>query len=220
MSERPESPYKGLAAFADSQLDALLFFGRERERDTIIANLLASKLTVLYGQSGVGKSSLLRAGVAQKLREMSGGTVVVHDSWADDPVSSLTSTIADASPGLGPTAGLVDAVAAAAQSSGEVFLLLDQFEEYFLYHGAEGPLSLELPDLLHRAGLRISVLIALRDDALSELDAFTDRVSGLFANMLRLDRLDREAARAAIVGPLERYSELAGGRYRAQPQLV
>jgi hypothetical protein len=28
----PVSPFKGLAAFEDSELDALFFFGRERER--------------------------------------------------------------------------------------------------------------------------------------------------------------------------------------------
>ena len=66
MTELPRSPYKGLAAFGDSELDALLFFGREREREAIVANLLASRLTVLYGPSGVGKSSLLSAGVAQR----------------------------------------------------------------------------------------------------------------------------------------------------------
>ena len=60
----PASPYKGLAAFEDSDLDALLFFGREREQEIIAANLLAYRLTVLYGASGVGKSSVLRAGVA------------------------------------------------------------------------------------------------------------------------------------------------------------
>ena len=27
----PDSPYKGLVPFEDSELDALLFFGRERE---------------------------------------------------------------------------------------------------------------------------------------------------------------------------------------------
>src|SRR5207249_2957150 len=45
----PVSPYKGLAPFEDSELDALLFFGRERECEVIVANLLAAKLTVLYG---------------------------------------------------------------------------------------------------------------------------------------------------------------------------
>jgi hypothetical protein len=46
-SATPASPYKGLAAFADSELDALFFFGREREREVIVANMLASRLTIL-----------------------------------------------------------------------------------------------------------------------------------------------------------------------------
>ena len=62
------SPYKGLAPFEDSEQDALFFFGREREREVIVANLQASRLTVLYGSSGVGKTSLLGAGVARELR--------------------------------------------------------------------------------------------------------------------------------------------------------
>ena len=214
----PDSPYKGLAAFADSAGDAALFFGREGERETIVANLLADRVTVLYGPSGVGKSSLLRAGVAQQLRHLGDAIVVVHDSWTDDPVAGLVAAIAEAVPGLGPTAGLADAVAAA--NGEELFLLLDQFEEYFLYHGTDGPLRVELPELLRRRGLRVNVLIALRDDALSELDAFTDRLPALFANLLRLDRLDRNAAREAIVSPLARYSALAGVEYRAEPELV
>jgi putative ribosome biogenesis GTPase RsgA len=64
----PVSPFKGLAAFADSDLDALFFFGREREREVLVANMMASRLTVLYGESGVGKSSLLAAGVVRALR--------------------------------------------------------------------------------------------------------------------------------------------------------
>src|SRR5206468_1134727 len=125
----PQSPYKGLASFEDSELDALLFFGREREI----------------------------AGVA------------------------------------------------AAQQNGELHLLLDNFEEYMLYHGVEGPLSAALPELQRRPGLRVNVLLALRDDALAELDEFAGRIPDLFSNLLRLDRLDRDAGRAAILGTLARY---------------
>ena len=155
MTGLPESPYKGLAAFEDSELDALLFFGREREIAAVAANVLASRLTVLYGPSGVGKSSLLGAGVARRLRTLSGAPVVVHDTWAEDPAGRLIASI-DAECGeLGATAGLVDAVAAAAHRSGELHLLLDNFEEYMLYHGLDGPLSDALPELLRRPGLQI-----------------------------------------------------------------
>ncbi|MFL5943624.1 MAG: hypothetical protein ACJ75L_10215 [Gaiellaceae bacterium] len=216
----PASPYKGLSAFEDSELDALLFFGREREVAAVAANVLASRLTVLYGPSGVGKSSLLRAGVARRLRELSGAPVVVHDSWAEDPAAGLTASVRAECGDLGPTAGLVDTVAAAAQVGGELHLLLDQFEEYVLYHGADGPLSEALPRLLRRPGLRVNVLLAVRDDALAELDEFAGRIPELFGNLLRLDRLDRPAGRAAILGPLARYSELSGEEFTAEEALV
>jgi len=216
----PQSPYKGLASFEDSELDALLFFGREREISAVAANVLANRLTVLYGPSGVGKSSLLRAGVARRLRELSGAPVVVHDAWAEDPAARLIASVHAECGELGATAGLVDTVAAAAQQGGELHLLLDNFEEYVLYHGLEGPLSESLPELLRRPGLRVNVLLALRDDALSELDEFADRIPELFSNLLRLDRLDREAGKAAILGPLARYGELAGEQFTAEEALV
>jgi WD40 repeat protein len=220
MNAIPDSPYKGLAAFEDSELDALLFFGRKREVAAVAANVLASRLTVLYGPSGVGKSSLLGAGVARRLRELSGAPVVFHDQWAEDPATRLIESVHAECGDLGATAGLVDTVAAAAQRGGELHLLLDQFEEYLLYHGVEGPLSDALPELLRRPGLRVNVLLALRDDTLAELDEFAGRVPELFGNLLRLDRLDREAGRAAILGPLSRYSELTGEEFTAEDALV
>src|SRR5438105_15098585 len=90
------SPFKGLASFQDTDLDALLFFGRERERDVVVANLMASRLTVLYGPSGVGKTSLLRAAVAHSLRAVHDAAVVVFSSWAGDPKRGLQAAIEDA----------------------------------------------------------------------------------------------------------------------------
>jgi WD40 repeat protein len=175
---RVVTPYKGLAPFEDSALDELLFFGRERETEVIVANLLAAKLTVLYGPSGVGKSSILRAAVARRLREEApDADVVVLDAWALDP------TLPD--------------------PDGEAFLILDQFEEYFLYHEAR-PLQEALPALLERPS--VHVLLALREDTLARLDAFQAQIPSVFANRLRLDHLDPSAARAAIVGPLDRWN--------------
>ncbi len=54
-------PYVGLQPFEEA--DREFFFGRERDQRIIISNLLTSPLTILYGSSGVGKSSVLMAGV-------------------------------------------------------------------------------------------------------------------------------------------------------------
>jgi hypothetical protein len=230
----PPSPYKGLAAYSDSDLDAFLFFGRERERDVIVANLVAARLTVLYGPTGVGKSSVLRAGVVHRLRELARANavrsgspehaVMLLDTWSDDPVAAVLDTVAAelGTEGSGP---LVDTLGTWTRSCDvSLYLIFDQFEEYFLYHGDAdaGPLGRELPELLGRRDLRVKVLVSLREDALAQLDGFKGRIPNLFANSLRLDRLDRLSARAAIVEPIERYNELVepGERVTAEPELV
>jgi WD40 repeat protein len=230
----PPSPYKGLSPFDDSPLDALLFFGRSRETEIVAANVLASRLTVLYGPSGVGKSSLLRAGVVRSLRTAPepAPAVVVYGSWAGDALAGLEdaarAAVADAigrEPADAP-GGPADRLAAwTAELGAELCLLLDQLEELFLYHrpetGAGGFVDL-LPELVTRPGLQVNVLLGIRDDALAQLDVFKQRLPGLFANSLRLDHLDEEAARGAIIGPLERYNELvgAGARIDIEPALV
>ena len=109
-----------------------------------------------------------------------------------------------------------------AQDGRDVYLVLDQAEEYFLYHaddGGPGSFAEALPGVL-AAPLRINVLVSLREDSLAKLDRFTGRIPGLFANTLRLDRLDRQAATAAIVGPIDRYAELTGDAVSIESKLV
>ena len=55
------SPYQGLVPY--SEADAEWFFGREEWSAVVADNLRAYRATVLYGASGVGKSSLLHAGM-------------------------------------------------------------------------------------------------------------------------------------------------------------
>lgn len=221
----PASPFKGLAAYEDTELDALLFFGRDGDTEVIAANLLSSRLTVLYGPAGVGKSSILRAGVARRVREAApDGLVVVHDSWAGDSVANLWAAVADALPGAevpGPEAPLADRLAELVGAfGGHLYLVLDQFEEVFTYGGAVA-LAEELSEVLTRPKLRINVLLALREDALSQLDVFAGRVSDVFANRLPLDRLDRNAGRAALTGPVTRLNDLLPDRsIEVEPDLV
>jgi WD40 repeat protein len=212
-----KSPYRGLAAFEDSELDALYFFGRERDSEIVVANLIASRLTVLYGPSGVGKSSLLLASVARALRALpEQPLVVVFSSWSEAPEAALALALADAA-GLEP-APLVD-VATRAQAYRDVYLMLDQAEEYFTYHGEEDGFDEALAKLVD-GPLRVNVLLSLREDTLASLDRLKGAIPNLFGNVLRLDHLDRAAGRAAIVKPLERWTELEADAVTIEADLV
>ena len=57
----------GLKAYTEEQAD--MFFGRDEEIKTLYRLIKANTLTILFGKSGTGKTSLLNAGVFPKLRE-------------------------------------------------------------------------------------------------------------------------------------------------------
>jgi WD40 repeat protein len=176
---------------------------------------------VLYGPSGVGKSSLLRAAVARSLRALpEEPLVVVFSSWSEDPNAALAEAVAEVS-GLETNASVVAALEEA-QSERDVYLVLDQAEEYFLYHADDsgpGSFAEALPAVLATLP-RVNILVSLREDSLAKLDRFAGRVPSLFGNTLRLDRLDRNAARAAVLRPAERYAELTGETVTVEPALV
>jgi WD40 repeat protein len=62
-----ENPWPGLSAFREADRD--FFQGRETETDALHRLILRERLTVLFGLSGLGKTSLLQAGVFPRLRE-------------------------------------------------------------------------------------------------------------------------------------------------------
>jgi tetratricopeptide (TPR) repeat protein len=63
----PENPYPGLQAFGEE--DQSFFFGRREKRDELLSMVRREVLTVFFGRSGLGKTSLLRAGLFPVLRE-------------------------------------------------------------------------------------------------------------------------------------------------------
>jgi len=62
-----QNPWPGLATYDETAKD--FFFGREEETEELLRLIRLSPLTVLYGKSGLGKSSLLQAGLFPKLRQ-------------------------------------------------------------------------------------------------------------------------------------------------------
>jgi WD40 repeat protein len=168
MDDEPRhSPYVGLVPYTEE--DAAWFFGREHEETIITANLRGSRLTLLYGASGVGKSSLLGAGVVPKLRALvranralpvpaSRGApapervplaVVLFREWRDPPLSPFMQTVRECIvEATGeqtlepwePGRPAAETLHAWTRRVRTVLVIFDQFEEYFLYHPHErGP---------------------------------------------------------------------------------
>src|SRR5207247_1633183 len=72
---------------------------------------------------------------------------------------------------------------------GDLYVILDQAEEYFLYHGGEnggGTFASEFPAVVNDADLRVNFILAVRDDSLAKLDAFRKRIPNVFGKYLQL----------------------------------
>ena len=225
--QRRDNPYFGLDYYEEKF--GSWFFGRETEGSKIITNLRAARLTLLHAESGVGKSSLLRAGVAWRMRKLADDSLarrgtarsipIVFSSWKDDPVLELAGAIRTA---IGPylagcaepelPADRLDAAIRAASDAANAGLLimLDQFEEYFLYRSREPTperFADELARCINRTDLRANFLIAIREDAYAGLgDLFKGRIANVYSNYLHVEYLDRASAEKAIREPLEVYN--------------
>ncbi|MGZ4251595.1 MAG: nSTAND1 domain-containing NTPase, partial [Solirubrobacteraceae bacterium] len=188
-STEQRSPFQGLGFYTED--DARWFFGRATERKIILAHLRTARLTLLYAESGVGKSSLLRAGVGARLRELATQNIdagrppkfvpLVFSAWKDDPVEDLVSEIRrqvhvlrPATNGAGPApptanGGLADAITAAGLAlDATLVIILDQFEEHFSYRlSGTRPdrLADELADCVNSPSVPANFLIAVREDA-------------------------------------------------------
>jgi WD40 repeat protein len=241
----PECPYVGLVPFDEK--DAEYFFGREHDSDLIVANLIISRLTLLYAPSGVGKTSVLQAGVLPALHhvddesyddpDVPGAAVAYVNTWSDAPLESIAKAVSTAVSHVTGADTMEDAASVPTLSIdwlrkvlresrvSTIYLILDQFEEYFLYHpmdrGEEG-LTAELGRILSTRGLPVHVLLSIREDALAGLDRFEGRVPRLFDNYLRLAHLSRTAAQAAIEGPLNHYNRVVppDQRMSIEPDLI
>jgi WD40 repeat protein len=233
-------------------LDHDYFFGRERDRETIASNLYVAPLTVLYGVSGVGKSSVLLAGVVPELRGKKRVTVIVFRYWqagfaevlkrevlaevkkraSKEKEASLLAIDASLSQqDSEEIKEVLRVLSASLRDEGEfdlsrmtlddllvgcadalnqrILLIFDQFEEYFLYHtpttGSTG-FDAEFARTVNTQEVGVNFLLAMREEELSKLDRFRARIPNLLGNLLRLENLDRKAARHAIIRPLKVYN--------------
>ena len=209
-----DCPYVGLDPFEKAY--ERFYFGREQD-SRVIADHVASRLiTVLYGPSGVGKSSILNVGLPAALRRRGKWTIVTLRDWQDPnaieqrAVEALRTALPGGMKNSQRHTRFPRQVVGALHATGQpLLLILDQFEEYFLYRD-ESLLDAEkaLGALIASRRLDIHVLIALRDDSLHFLDRLRAIVPGILETTIRLGHLNDIAAQKAIRGPVEQYNEI------------
>lgn len=205
MSSLPQSfcPYVGLAPFLEEHQD--YYFGRELDAATLADNVVAAPLTVLYGSSGTGKTSLINVGLPRAIEGLHRNVqLITFRNWqSEDFLALLITKIIDANAGdvasEHNSENLYEALLRKAHESEKlIVLVLDQFEEYFVYeHDRDvvARLESELAKAIRDRELRVHVLISIRDDRYHLLDRLKIHIPEILKNTLALEHLSDDAGR-------------------------
>jgi len=183
------SPYRGLSPFQEE--DTPLFFGREEEIKRSVQRLLTNRFLAIVGPSGIGKTSLIHAGIIPLIREKHPQiNPIVNCRFGADPITSLSFAISEFSSNNRATS-----------STG--LLVIDQFEELYTISDETDRQNVlrEIYPLVDTDS--VALLIALRADFFSRL-LESPALSKLFEqSAVLLGPLSPASLRRAIIQPAQ-----------------
>ncbi|WP_037678111.1 helix-turn-helix domain-containing protein [Streptomyces griseus] len=182
--ERP--PYRGLARFEPADSD--LFFGREALVAELAELTREDRFAAVFGPSGSGKSSLLRAGLIPLLRQAEG---------AERPAVIRVLT-----PG-GRPAHTHEKALVPDERDGDTWVIVDQFEELFtLCHDrAERDRFLDLLLTARKPDSRLRVVLAVRGDFYGHCADHRGLAAAVGRANLLVGPMSRDELREVITGP-------------------
>jgi WD40 repeat protein len=200
-----EPPYLGLSTFQSTDADR--FFGRAGLVGELRRMLAELPLVAVFGASGSGKSSLLRAGLLPTLDAAEKAAVLTPGA---DPMPELAAALASAAgvPAADVHATLTAASApvVAVQAAGQqrLVLVVDQFEEVFTLCRDEKARRRFLDCLLAIAaadGDRVGVVLGVRADFYPHCARHPGLAAALHGRQLLVGPMEEADLRAVITGP-------------------
>lgn len=202
-------PYVGLAAFQPDDADR--FFGREKLVRTLRARVGQRRFVGVFGASGSGKSSLLRAGLvagttsptvlftpgpnpleecAVQLAALTGGSAAAVRAELDTDPLALHLRVRQAMAGE--------------QDGTDLLLVIDQFEETFTVCADRDERSRFIAALVHAATAdtsRTRVVIGVRADFYGHCAQYPDLVDVLDDAQVLVGPMSADELREAITAP-------------------
>jgi hypothetical protein len=231
-----ESPFPGLTAFQESDADR--FFGRAQDVARLTTTLRERALVGILGPSGIGKSSLVRAGVVPALKSSGESWEVFVLRPGRNPLAGAanllvplmtTDASGDSSPHRDPDAlarklrhepGYFGAFLRqrAARKQGRILVFVDQFEElYTLVPEASERAAFTacLRGIADDVTAPLRVIVSMRSDFLDRVSEDRRFLDDLTRGLVFLQPLGREGLLEALVQPIE----MLGYRYEV-PELA
>jgi WD40 repeat protein len=199
-----KSPFKFLDSYTKDDRD--IFFGRDREIEELYQKVFESKMMLVYGVSGTGKSSLIHCGLANKFQETDWLPLIVRRGG--NIIESTGSVIKAASitPQDGQCVTPVQFKKAVRSLYLDhykpVFFIFDQFEELFIFGDKDERKSfVQIIKTLVESDLQCRLIFVMREEYMAGVTEFERYIPTFFANRVRIEKMSHTNAIEAINGP-------------------
>ncbi len=205
-----ESPFKFLDAYEKKDKD--LFFGREQETQILYDLTFNTRMILLYGGSGTGKTSLIQCGLANEFRDTRWSSFSVRRG--DNILTSLQQELSKAlkehsvSEEEVPNDLVEQAEMLYRLSFKPIYLIFDQFEELFVL-GEEKEKQIFfkfIRDFLDKK-FPGKIIISMREEFIADLWEFEKIVPSLFEYRFRVEKMRTEIVRQVIEKTLLKLQE-------------
>jgi len=214
----PKSPFKFLDSYTKDDKD--IFFGRDREIEEMYQKVFESKILLVYGISGTGKTSLINCGLANKFEdsdwlpvnvrrgrsvveslERELGKVVLSD--LKSAVHSPQSAKKDLTPGQ-----IVKALQSIYLDHFKpVYLIFDQFEELFIFGNREEREEfIQIVKAVVSSDVQCRFIFSIREEYLAGVTEFEWLIPEFLANRMRIEKMTTKNAIQVIEGPCKVHS--------------
>ncbi|MGW1055789.1 nSTAND1 domain-containing NTPase [Streptomyces sp. NPDC002521] len=209
-------PYVGLAAFQPEDADR--FFGRETLTRQLLDKVADQRFLGVFGASGVGKSSLLRAGLIAQLRRSAADQPVIVMTPGPHPIEECAVQLSGLT---GQSAAALRAElradaanlhlrvrqALADRRDTDLVLVIDQFEEIFTVCRDAQERELFINALItatHTPTSRSRVVIGLRTDFYAHCAHYPELAGALQDGQILVGPMTTDQLRRAIAQPAVR----------------
>ncbi|MFH0757721.1 MAG: GldM family protein [Bacteroidota bacterium] len=196
------SPFKFLDAY--TREDREIFFGRDREIEDIYQKVFESKILLVYGISGTGKTSLINCGLANKFAESD--WLPINIRRGKDINESLISEIKKASiTDLKKGLTILNTIQSVYLDHFKpIYLIFDQFEELFIFgERQERDVFMHTIGEIVKSDLQCKCLFSIREEYLAGVTEFESSIPDFLANRIRIEKMTHQNAREVIEGPCE-----------------
>lgn len=194
------SPFKFLNAY--EKADGERFFGREDEVEQLYQMTYQSSLMLVYGQSGSGKTSLIRCGLANRFDATDWFDIYIRrgDNINRALEQALRkAALSDIAAGTSP-AEAVEALYS--DRLRPIYLVFDQFEELLILGDRQEQQTFfqHIAELLHAPASHCKVILVMREEFIARLYPWEKTIPTLFSKRLRLETMSRDNLLRVITG--------------------